>query len=758
MKNKKKGRRWWNLLFAITVGVLCASLLAGGVYVGVVAMRLDVDVDMEVMESMRGSRTTRLYVPDEGVAREDLTLENYRPVEADLLFGDENMVWADTKEIPDTLREAFIAIEDRKFYTHHGVDWKRTAYAVLNYLFRFRDTFGGSTITQQLVKNVHGEAEVSAARKLKEIIRAIRLEKEYTKDEILTYYLNIVPLGNRCVGVRSAARYYFGKEPQDLTVEECATLAAITNAPARYEPVSHPKENQRRRNLVLTAMAECGFLTPKESEEAQTLEVVLNLTDPVYTDSEHNWYTELVTSDVIRDLQTTLHISPSAATTMLYRGGLEIYTLMDPRVQKEMETYFQDTSHMPTVGGQVSNAAMVVMDPTTGDLLGVIGGVGKKTGSRLLNRATQAYYPPGSALKPLSVYGPALEENLITYATVFEDMPQETSLGLWPHNSPSVYDGRVSVHKAIAKSKNTVSVQVLNMLGKEKAYEYLKNRLGFTGLIRGTENKTDLAAAPLALGQLTKGTTVQEMTAAFAPFANGGILCTPRSYLAVYDRKGEPILTTEREQKRVWSEDTAYIMTQMLGEVVEGGTARRITLKEIVDTAGKTGTSGGDQDKWFVGYTPYAVAGIHIGFDDNTPLPAGNHTHLDAWDTVMHAIHGHLMQGEGESPRTFEKPKGIVTLPFCEDSGLVPWDACHEELRGDRTAYGVFKTGFVPTGTCDTHVEAHYDLQTETYGLGAGNEDTALSFYILSLSERDVPDGVTLKDEDYTLEYYLKEE
>ncbi len=757
-KGKTAGRAGKIMQRTLTVlaCLLLALLLAGTGAVAWTAAHLDDEADMEVMEAMRGSRTSRLYAPDGKVPRASLTLDNYRPVETDILFGDENMVWAQSEELPDTLKHAFIAIEDQRFYSHRGVDWRRTGLAALNYVFHFRDTFGGSTITQQLIKNVHGEKDVSATRKLKEIIRAGRLEKEYSKDEILTYYLNIVPLGHRCVGVKSAARYYFGKALSELTDEECAALAAITNAPARYEPVGHMRENDSRRALVLRAMYENGYLTSAAYECAAATPLTLNVTDPVYTRAGHNWYTETVIEDVIRDLSAQMGISEAAASAMLYRGGLEIYTLMDPDIQKVLDEYFSDLSHFPEYDGKQINGGMIVSDPATGDLLGIAGGVGEKEGARLFNRATGGYYPPGSSLKPLALYGPAIEKNLITYATVFDDVPSETEKGLWPHNSPNVYAGYMPVHEALARSKNTVAVKLLNLLGKESVYRHLEDNLHFSGMVNGARGElSDKAAAPLALGQLSHGVTMREMNAAFGSFANGGRYEKPRTYLAVYDAKGELLLRNERAENRVWSEQTAYIMTKMMSEVVDWGTAHRLTIKETVDTAGKTGTSGGDKDKWFVGYTPYYVASFRCGIDDGTALPAGTVAHLTVWDEVMKAVH-RVKLAPGEDVRGFEMPEGIVTAEYCRDSGMVPTEACRKELRGSRTEIGIFKAGTVPYETCNRHVEGHFDLCAEEYGRGTGDPMTAVPFYVLSVPDRRVPGGVYPTDGEYTLEHLMQ--
>lgn len=734
--------------------LLLVALLTGVGVVAYVAVTLDSDEDMAVMEAMRGSRTTRIWAPKRGTTGEEIVAENYSPVEYDILYGDENMVWADTSEIPDLLKNAFVAIEDQRFYQHRGVDWRRTGKATLNYIFRFEPQFGGSTITQQLIKNVHGEKDVSAMRKLKEIIRARRLEKAYSKEEILTYYLNIVPLGHQCTGVKSAARYYFGKAPDDLTAAECAALAAITNAPAYYEPQGHPDNNKKRRDLVLDAMHQNGYLDEESYRTAKDTDLVLDVTDPVYTKRSRGWYTETVAADVIADLQKERGLTKSAATALVYRGGLDIYALVDPTVQSVMEKYFSDESNF-TVDGHRIQGGMVICHPETGDILGIIGGVGEKRGSLLFNRATDGYYQPGSALKPIALYGPALERNLITYSTVFEDLPGETENGVWPHNSPSVYQGRITVAEALAKSKNTVAVQLYGLLGKTEIYRYLRDTAGFSGLVRGENGKTDLGAAPLALGQLTKGVTVRELTGAYTAFAAGGEQAETRSYVAVFDTRGELLLRKNVQKKRVMSEETAYILSEMLSGVVDHGTAHRITLDELVATAGKTGTSGMDKDKWFVGYTPSYVAGIRIGYDDPEPLPGGTSLHLAAWDTIMHELY-RREDAAGEET-SFKIPEGVRRAEYCMDSGLVPTDACRSELRGSRVGVGVYKADFVPQETCDAHTTAHYDILTETYGLGEGDPETSLNFHVLYLPRRAVPSGITPQDAEYEFGQIIKE-
>lgn len=759
-QEKRRGSRAARVVTRIVMGFFIAALflsLAGAAVYAWTAAHLDPEDDRAVMESMRGSRTGILYAPSAGAPREDLTVDNYQPVAFDFLYGEENMIWAESGEIPDALRAAFVAIEDHRFYQHDGVDWLRTGKATLNYLFHFSDTFGGSTITQQLVKNVHGERETTPERKLKEIIRATRVERAYSKDEILTYYLNIVPLGNGCVGVKTAARYYFDKTPDALSVTECASLAAITNAPSRYEPIRHPEGNLSRRNQILDAMEKWGYISAEDAAAAKEEPVTLSVTDPVlHGDRNHNWYAETVISDVIRDLSLQLGLSETAATTLLYRGGLSVYTLMDPDVQAAVDSYMQDVSHFPTVDGKQVNAAMVLADPHTGDLLGVSGGIGEKTGSRLFNRATDGLYAPGSSLKPLAIYAPALEEGIVDWGTVWEDLPEAGAEGYWPHNSPDVYIGKITTHEALARSKNTVAVQIYRKLGARRVFDVLQNGLHFSTLADGRGGVTDLAPAPLALGQLSHGVSVRELTAGFACLADGGVWHAPRSYLTVLDAQGKVLLDNTKRNERVFSAETAFLTTAMLQEVVDWGTARSVTLGEDLDTAGKTGTSGSSRDKWFVGYTPYLVGGIHVSCDDGTPLPANCRAHLLAWDSVMHTAHRRYLSDPDEGVSGFTAPPGVVRAIYCRDSGCVPNEHCRAELRGDRTEVGYFRLDRVPQETCPLHIRAAYDPEIGEFVSGDSEGSTLFSFSCLSDPDRRQCPGIEPTDAPYYLESLIR--
>jgi penicillin-binding protein 1A len=391
---------------------------------------------------------------------------------------------------------------------------------------------------------------------------------------------------------------------------------------------------------------------------------------------------------------------------------------MDISVQKQLTAYFENTANFPRECQTGLSYAMVVCDPYTGDLLGIISSIGEKKENRILNYGADVLRAPGSALKPLSVYAPAIEENLITWSTVFDDVPlrfkkEAGTYTAWPHNAPLVYSGLTDVQDAVALSKNTVAVRILERLGAERAYGYLE-KLGIDTLVRSRatakgQRVTDLATAPMALGQLSDGVSVRALTNAYGALANGGEYRTSRSYSLVLDGQGKPLLQKKVTGKRVFSRQTASMMTELLHGVCTYGTAKHLRLDDMVDTAGKTGTSSESRDKWFVGYTPYYTAGIWCGYaDGSSPVPDSlSQTHLATWDAIMQQLH-RPYTAHGEE-RTFSVASGLVRRSYCKDSGLLPCEACRKDPRGDRITEGYFKAGTEPRRTCDCHVTVLYD-------------------------------------------------
>ena len=769
MKKRQKKRKPLLLRVATLLCVLVAAsavlaLIGGGAIYIYAKRNIDPQMDEALFAAAGSDTVTRLYYngEEESGASESEFFQGYYPVELEkeALAGAELCERVDAEEIPDFLKNAFVAIEDRRFYEHDGVDWLRTAKAAMNYVFRFDSRFGGSSITQQLIKNIGGENEISAARKLKEILRALRLEREHSKEEILEAYLNVIPLGHGCVGVGAASRIYFGKSVSELTVAQGALLAAVTNSPARYDPIAYPKQALERRNLVLDQMCVQGYLSSEEALLAKSEALGASITE----DARGNvvsWYTETVIDDVVRALQEQYGYTSQAARGLVWGGGLTVYTLMDPTVQEVLNEYFRDASHLPKEVKDGLNYGFAVTDPKTGNLLGVIGGVGEKKGNRLLNLATQTRRAPGSTLKPLAIYGPAIEEGMITSATVFDDVP--VSFGAdprhpvpWPRNSPNVYQGLLNVADAVAYSKNTVAVQLYRKLGAEKIYRYLVHRLGFEGIVRtgvGVDGGevTDLAAAPLALGQLSSGATVREMAAGYGAVASGGVYRKGRSFLLVLDGQGNVLLRNEPEETRVFSQESANLLTQLLVGVTDHGTAKALRLKQYVDVAGKTGTSGESRDKWFVGYTPYYCAAVWCGYaEEARPIGKLSKDHLKIWDEVMLLLHEAAFRDGRKEEERFSV-EGLTRCRVCKDSGCLASEACTHDPRGDRFVTLWFKKGTEPKSHCARHVAVPYDFNVGgVITDGAFYEDEEPTYTaLIDIPWRDFPMQIYIKDAEY---------
>ena len=684
------------LLTVLLVGLICA-LIIGAVFALYIKNYVDTEIDTSILSTSATDSTTRIYYMDytdrENRVGTPVEIEDQR------IYSSDNSIWVSYSQMPKDLIDAVVCIEDHRFFSHNGVDWITTLKAMSNYFIGYKNTFGASTITQQLIKNLTDEDEVKIERKVKEIFRALSLEKQMSKQEILEMYLNIVYFGNNCYGVQSAANTYFGKDVSELDLAECASLAAIVKNPSLYEPRYHPEENRKRRNdQVMYAMWEEGEITQAEydaayDEELTVLQVDEN--DPAESRSNlFSWYTESVFNSVRDDLMEKYGYSSYVASMSIYTGGLRIYTPMDPEVQSVLEDIYETNSSevfLATSEALQPESAMVVMDPYTGDVLGLVGGRGKKTQNRILNRATGTKRPPGSSIKPVSVYAPAIEYGILNYGSIVEDNPITLPTGeVWPKNLPHVWEGRISLTRAIATSKNTVAVRVLQELTPQESFNFLKNKLHVTSLVE--ENVTedgrvisDINLAPLALGQLSYGISVKELTAAYTIFPNLGIYSMPHLYTRVTDSNGNNILNNDLEQEIVISEQTASIMTKLLMSVTEyqgAGTANKMEFTSKVDTAGKTGTSTADFDRWFVGFTPYYLAGVWVGYDNNIALssfpsnPASN-----IWEVVMKRLHEkYITEAEqsGTELRHFSVAPGIREVACCTVTGMPANPYCPE--------------------------------------------------------------------------------
>lgn len=658
------------------------------------------------------------------------------PMESDSDFrlqGDADQIYVPYEKIPDNMINAIIAIEDKRFMTNSGVDWKRTIAAGANFFLGFDESgYGGSSITQQLIKNVTRNDDYSIQRKIQEIFWALDLETKMDKEEILELYLNIVNFGNGCNGVQAAAYSYFSKDVSELTLIECAAIASITKNPSRFNPIYYPEYNAERRDTVIYEMYDQGLITHREFEEAFGKELVLNQPgsndDGDEDDSDelpvNSWYTDMVIQDVINDLVEQKGYSSKMASLLVYNGGLNIVSLVDPVVQEELEKSMMDDSLFPEdKSGIKAQASAIVIDPQTGDILAVVGSRGEKTANRILNYATMTRRSPGSSIKPLSVYAPSVEKGLITWSSVYDDVPYSFENDIaWPKNSSGTYRGLSNINYSIKRSLNTVAIRVLDDLGLEDAFDFCYNTLEMKNMITSIKTEsggtlTDIGYASLGLGQLTYGITNREITAAYSIFANDGVYNEPHSYLTVTDSEGNVILENKYSGKVAISEETADLMTLMLENVVKSGTASSLTFGTTtgIDVAGKTGSAGDYYDRWFIGYTPYYICGVWYGYEYQKTINANFNPAVKVWDDVMTNVHklkvlDKVEAGE-EELKSFDISNNIIEVTYCVDSGLLyNKDTCGHDPRGNRTETGYFIKGTEPTEYCDRHILVDYDV------------------------------------------------
>lgn len=628
------------------------------------------------------------------------------------LYGSENRIWASYEEIPSDLIFACISIEDKRFPDHEGVDWLRSARACLNMFLGGSSTYGASTITQQLIKNLTGEEEVTVRRKLVEIMRALEFEKTHSKDDIMEWYLNTIYLGEGCYGVKSAAEVYFGKQLSNLTLAECASLIAITNNPSIYDPYINEEKNLERQRTILYEMYDQGYIDRSEYEQARAQELVFTNTSgdsDTETDSQYySYFVDQVVSDVVSDLMELTGYDYKVVYQMVLSGGYKIYATIDLDVQAAVDEIYTDLSNIPnTESYQQLQSGIVIIDNSSGDVVALAGGVGEKTGSLTYSRATQSTLSPGSCIKPLSTYAPALELGIITPVTVYDDTPYSfTDDATWPKNTDRTYRGLMTVTEALERSTNTVAVKICDDVGVEYAYTFAKEQLGLSTLVSertiGDRVYTDVDLAPMALGGLTNGVTVEAMAAAYETFANGGIYRDARTYTRVLDTNDKVVLDNRQESHQAVREMTAWYLTDMMESVVENGTGSGAKLDGIA-VAGKTGTTTSDFDRWFCGYTPYYCAAVWVGYDepeeivltDTTANPA-----VTLWQKVMALVH------EDKADRSFSQPSNVVEVSYCADSGLLASTWCEQDVRGSRVRKAKLSLYDVPTETCGTHVGA----------------------------------------------------
>lgn len=628
------------------------------------------------------------------------------------------------EEIPEALQQAIVAIEDERFYSHHGIDVQGILRAFFRGIANGSFSEGASTITQQLIKNqvfTEWPAERTLLdrmrRKVQEQYLAIQLEKRSSKEEILENYLNTINLGSGCYGVQSAAKRYFGKDVSDLTLSECAVLAAIPQNPSGYNPVSFPEANRRRQLIVLNYMEAQGYISHTAHREAENDPVYDRVlaSDPVSGwENVYSYYEDALIGQATDVLMEELHYSQEQAYRAIFGGGLRIYSAQDATLQAICDEEFANPANFPVSSGEDLQASLVLMDQHTGLIRALVGGRGEKQASLTLNRATDTLRQPGSTFKILTAYAPALDAAGETLATLYENTPfsyaDGTPVGNWDSTDTSA---AVTIREAITRSVNIAAVRCITAITPALGLQYAQN-LGITTLQIASD-----CIQPLALGGITDGVTNLELTGAFATVADGGIYRTPKFFTKILNRNGEVLYAfsgletesasadelpddfrtrtlAERDSTRVLKESAAFLLTSAMQDVVSSpsGTAYQTISASGQPVAGKTGTTSDYKDIWFVGFTPYYTCGVWGGYDSNKALPDGCHSYQKTlFSAVMDRIHSTLPASE------FTPPPSVRQIRLCRESHL---RALENGCRNIYTEY--FAVGTEPEKDCPLHI------------------------------------------------------
>ena len=747
-ERRRPRRRSWGTAGRVIGTILLVFVLTAAIFAGIFSAYIN--------SSMRGR--VEVYL-DEFETKVSTELYYQEPSSGEwtmyhtLFLDSENRIWADLEQIPKDLQNAVVAIEDKRFYTHKGVDWHGTARAIFSTIFG-GSVQGGSTITQQLVKNVTGDNQNTVKRKVMEIYRAQELEKRYEKDEILEAYLNEVYFGYSCYGVVTASLKYFNKDVSELSLAECASLVAITNNPSLYDPLQTDwglENNRTRQLLVLGAMLEQGKIDQAAYDAAKEENVVFSngytilggrvdvdtdKKDDTDTDggdeqpeeetetatSSQSYFTDAVIEDVAAALVEKYGLTDSTnpvtgevttafeqGVNMVYGKGYKIYTTQNPDYQKIAEEVCTDTSNLPYTSTYTNSygeketeqlqVGMTIVDPYTGYVVAMVGGAGVKQYDRGWNWATSARQC-GSAIKPISVYAPALDDGTINGASTIDDYPVMVLNGsVYPKNANGRYKGLTPLHTAIARSTNTCAVRVVQEYGTSRSYDFMTNKLGFTTLTSQDAQQV----GNMGLGGLDRGVTTEEMAAAFAAFANEGIYTAPRTFIRVEDADGNVILENEAQASVAMKDTTAALMNSLLQEVINGGTGYEGRISGM-HVAGKTGTTNNDQDRYFVGYTPYYSCAVWVGYVHNQRIVASGNPAASMWQKVMSRIHADLPD------KDFFSCSGLTYVKVCADSGLLATDSCAEDCRGSRVYSALVAADNAPSAYCNMHTSPIYTV------------------------------------------------
>lgn len=650
--------------FLLTAFTICfVALFIAGISLSIYIFTLASEPTGIDLKAKSLNQTSFIYIKDDKTGE----FKEYQT-----LYSTENRIWVDNQDIPQAMKDAVVAIEDKRFYEHNGVDWARTLSAVVN-LATGEDTYGGSTITQQLIKNITDDNEVSINRKLREICKALKLEDEYTKDQILEAYLNVVNFGNNCQGVESAAQLYFDKSIKDCSIAECAAIAGITQNPSLWNPLVYPDNNKQRREIVINEMYDQGKITKSEYDNA--MKESANMTfvgfkntkeDDDDNDYVQNWYIDQVFYDLREDLALYYNISEEAASEKLYTEGLKIYCAMDEKMQSYMEEAAQSIDKSYDYDLQIGSVLMGF----DGRVIATVGSSKKKTQLLEWDRATHSKLQPGSSIKPVIVYPYAIDNKLLYYSSVVKDEPVDNwkdengQLVSGPNNAYYGYNGDMLLPDAIEWSSNATAVQTMNLIGGPSvAYEQAVTKMGFKSL---SEQDTQNTGA-LSMGGMNGGVSVREMAAAYNYLGNGGLYYEPYTYYYVTDSEDNIIIDNrEAVPKQAYSAETASIMNRLLSYNVTNSVHTNAQYARISgwDIIGKTGTTDDDKDSWFCGLSPYATMATWCGFDHPASI-SNTSTSARFFSNVM------AKYLEGKEQKEYNLSPNLVEAQYNPYNGLI---------------------------------------------------------------------------------------
>ncbi len=616
--------------------------------------------------------------PDQLMGSNTSTIFDENDDEIASLHSEENRTQVKLDGVSSDLINAFIATEDTDFYSHHGVNFKGIARALYTNILSGDPTGqGASTITQQLARNAFLTQEKSWNRKLQEVLLAFKLESTYSKDEILTFYINKIYFGAGAYGVQAAAQTYFGKNAGELDLAESALIAGLAQSPSAYNPFEHYDLAKKRQRIVLDRMATCQFITQSAADKAFKEELYFSENQMASSGYSYGFYNDAVINEAI-DILSADYDNPEQ---LIYRGGLKIYTCMDPDLQSHAQRIYANDDNFPY---DEMESSMTLVDVSTGEMKALMGGR-NYTQIRGFNRAVSSHRQPGSSIKPITVYSPALEQGKMPFY-VLEDKEISIDLGdsKWePKNYDGQYRGKISMRTAVQYSINTFAVQLCRETGVQNGFSMAQS-MGISLVDQ------DRSLAPMALGGLTEGTNTREMAGAYATLGNGGLYISPHTIRSIVDASGETLYENDDKAVPVMAESSAWLMTSMMQTVVESGTGTKAKIAGI-QVAGKTGTTEDLRDAWFCATTPAYACSVWMGFD--TPEPMDNVFGGDYPAILCRSMLEKAYELEG-GLKEWSRPGGIVEVEVCPVTGKIAGPTCAKVKE-----YCVSQ--FSPKGTCD---------------------------------------------------------